>query len=229
MSEWPETWRPRAVVFDLDGLMFNTEELYQDVGGQMLARRGKLLDAELLDRMMGRPARVALQIMIDEHALDDTVEQLSLETEQIFAGILAERLECMPGLVDLLASLERAGVPKAIATSSGPRFVENVLAKFGFASRFQFLLTADDIVDGKPHPEIYLTAARRFGLPPHDLLVLEDSYNGCQAAIRAGTFAVAVPSGHSRRHDFSEAALVIDTLADERLYQALGIARVKAD
>ncbi|HEY1785230.1 MAG TPA: HAD-IA family hydrolase, partial [Pirellulales bacterium] len=116
-------------------------------------------------------------------------------------------------------------IPKAIATSSGPRFVAGVLAKFDFAPRFQFVLTSDDIVDGKPHPEIYLTAARRFGVAPHDLLVLEDSYNGCQAAIRAGTFAVAVPAGHSRRHDFSDAALEIDTLADPRMYQALGIER----
>ncbi|HWC91384.1 MAG TPA: HAD family phosphatase [Pirellulales bacterium] len=227
MSDWPSAWHPRAVVFDLDGLMFNTEDLYQDVGGEMLRRRGKLLEAELLDAMMGRPARVALQIMIDWHELADTVEVLASETEQIFAGILAERLECMPGLVDLLASLERAGIPKAIATSSGPRFVANVLAKFDFAPRFAFLLTADDIVDGKPHPEIYLTAARRFDFAPRDLLVLEDSYNGCQAAIRAGCYAVAVPSGHSRRHDFSQAALVIDSLADERLYRVLGIERVR--
>jgi HAD superfamily hydrolase (TIGR01509 family) len=211
------------VVFDLDGLMFNTEELYQDVGGEMLRRRGKLFEPELLDAMMGRPARVSLQIMIDWHSLDDTVEELAVETEQIFAGILADRLECMPGLRDLLVSLERSDIPKAIATSSGPRFVANVLAKFDFAPRFQFVLTSEDIVDGKPHPEIYLTAARRFGVPPHDLLVLEDSYNGCQAAIRAGTFAVAVPAGHSRRHDFSGVALEIDTLSDPRLYAVLKI------
>jgi HAD superfamily hydrolase (TIGR01509 family) len=223
MSDWPSNWHPRAVVFDLDGLMFNTEELYQDVGSEMLRRRGKLFEPELLDAMMGRPARISLQIMIDWHALDATVEELAAETDEIFAGILAERLECMPGLVDLLASLERAGIPKAIATSSGPQFVANVLARFDFAPRFQFILTSADIVDGKPHPEIYLTAAKRLAVPPHDLLVLEDSFNGCQAAIRAGTFAVAVPSGHSRRHDFSEAALQIDTLADPRLYQALGI------
>ncbi len=223
MSDWSSDWRPLAVVFDLDGLMFNTEELYQDVGGEMLRRRGKLFEPELLDAMMGRPARVSLQIMIDWHSLDATVQELAAETDEIFAGILAERLECMPGLVDLLAALERSSIPKAIATSSGPRFVASVLAKFDFAPRFQFILTSEDIVDGKPHPEIYHKAAQRFGLAPHDLLVLEDSYNGCQAAIRAGTFAVAVPAGHSRRHDFVGAALQIDSLADARLYQALGI------
>ncbi len=90
------------------------------------------------------------------------------------------------------------------------------------------MLTSADIVEGKPNPEIYLTAAGRFGLAPGDMLVLEDSHNGCQAAIRAGAFAVAVPAGHSRRHDFTGAAPQIDTLADPRLYRVLRIDRVAA-
>jgi HAD superfamily hydrolase (TIGR01509 family) len=217
-------WRPRAVVFDLDGLMVNTEQLYQLVGTELLRRRGKPFEPELLDEMMGRPARVSLDIMIRWHQLEATVEELSRETDEIFAEILRERLACMPGLVELLDALETAGIPKAIATSSGPQFVAKVLGRFNFAPRFQFILTSDDIVDGKPHPEIYLKAAARFGLPPADILVLEDSQNGSRAAVAAGTFAVAVPGGHSRRHDFSGAALVIDSLADHRLYEALGIA-----
>ncbi len=72
----------RAVVFDLDGLLFNTEELYQDVGGELLRRRGKRFEADLFNAMMGRPPRVSLQIMIDWHGLDATVEQLAAETER---------------------------------------------------------------------------------------------------------------------------------------------------
>ena len=188
---------PRAVVFDLDGLMFNTEELYQLVGAEVLRRRGKTFDADLLNAMMGCPPRVSLQTMIDWHKLDDTVEMLTAENEEIFAEILDTRLELMPGLSELLSALERAGIPKAIATSSGPKFVHNVLGRFDLAPRFQFILTCDDVTDGKPHPEIYLKAAERFGIAPSELLVLEDSQNGCRAAVAAGTFAVAVPAGHS--------------------------------
>jgi HAD superfamily hydrolase (TIGR01509 family) len=223
MSHWSADWHPRAVVFDLDGLMVNTEELYQDVGAELLRRRGKPWEGELLDAMMGRPARVALKIMIDWHQLDATVDELAQETSGLFADILATRLACMPGLLDLLAALEQAKLPKAIATSSGPQFAHKVLAQLNLVQRFQFILTCDDIVEGKPHPEIYLKAAERFDLPPAELLILEDSFNGCQAAINSGAFAVAVPGGHSHRHDFSAAALVIDTLADRRLYRVLGI------
>jgi len=219
----PSDDKPKAVVFDLDGLMFNTEELYQHVGGEILRRRGKAMSAELLDAMMGRPGNVALQIMIDTHELSDTVDQLARETDEEFELLLDERLDVMPGLLELLAALERAGRPKAIATSSGPDFVRDVLGRFELAPRFEFVLTSADIREGKPHPEVYLLAARRFGLQPHELLVLEDSQNGCRSAVAAGTVAVAVPGGQSHRHDFTGAVLVAKSLADPRLYALLGL------
>ena len=214
----------RAVVFDLDGLIFNTEDLYQHVGRELLARRGHVCTAELLDEMMGRPGRVSLDIMIRWHKLSDTVEQLAAESDEIFAGILDTQLATMPGFLQLLQSLEAARIPRAIATSSGLRFVERVLGQFNLQQRFEFVLTAEDVVHGKPHPEIYLRAAERLELRPAEVMVLEDSQNGCRAATAAGTFAVAVPSGHSRRHDFTGASLVADTLADPRIYEALRLA-----
>jgi len=216
--------QPRAVVFDLDGLMFNTEELYQDVGTEILRRRGKTFDAELLDGMMGRPANAALQLMIDFHGLKCTVSELMAETDSIFATLLEDRLQQMPGLAELLVALEKAGIPKAIATSSGPAFVRRVLNHFELAARFEFVLTCDDVLDGKPHPEIYLLAAGRLGIQPAQMLVLEDSQNGCRAAVAAGAIAVAVPGGHSLRHQFPGAALIADSLSDRRLYELLWLA-----
>src|SRR5688572_12078491 len=96
----------RAVTLDLDGLMFNTEELYQEVGGEILARRGRQITGELLDQMMGRKSNIALQLMIDWHQLDATPAQLAAESAQIFVDLLPRRLQPMRGLVDLLAALE---------------------------------------------------------------------------------------------------------------------------
>lgn len=214
---------PRAVVFDLDGLMFNTEELYQEVGAELLRRRGYEFTTELLDQMMGRPSQVALQLMIDAHTLKATVEELLAETDEIFPRILAERLAPMPGLVELLDALEQHAIPKAIATSSRRSFVERVLGMFNFQPRFSPILTSEDITHGKPHPEIYLKAAERLGIMPGQMLVLEDSQNGCRAAVAAGAITVGVPAGHSSRHDFTGAKLIADTLRDERIYGLLGI------
>jgi HAD superfamily hydrolase (TIGR01509 family) len=212
---------PRAVVFDLDGLMFNTEELYQEVGSELLRRRGYKFTQDLLDKMMGRPSNVALQIMIDTHTLKATVEELVAETDEIFPELLRNKLAPMPGLLDLLAFLEEQRIPKGIATSSRRSFVERVLGKFGFQPRFSPILTSEDIVHGKPHPEIYLKAAEGLRISPGEMLVLEDSQNGCRAAVTAGAITVAVPGEHSRRHDFSGAALVADSLADQRILELL--------
>ena len=211
----------RAVVFDMDGLMFNTEDLYVEVGSQILARRGKTFTRELLDQMMGRPTKVALQIMIDWHGLDATVEQLERETDELFPAVLDAKLAPMPGLLDLLDALQQAGIPKAVGTSSRRVFVESCLSRLGLQDRFQFVLTAEDVVHGKPDPEIYQTAAHRFGIACHQMMVLEDSQIGCQAAVAAGAFAVAVPGDHSRNHCFDGAALIADSLADPAIYRAL--------
>jgi len=217
----PPSKRLQAVVFDLDGLLFNTEELYNFVGSELLARRGKDFPPELLHQIMGRPQPIALQLMIDWHGLDTTVEILAAETEQVFGEILEHRLEFMPGAVELLAALEAADIPKAIATSSGRKFTRNILGRFQLEPRFSFILTCENVAHGKPNPEIYLRAAKEFNVAPGEMMVLEDSQNGCRAGVAAGAFAVAVPTGPSAKHDFTGAAIVAETLADPRIYEAL--------
>jgi HAD superfamily hydrolase (TIGR01509 family) len=210
-----------AAVFDLDGLLVNTEDLYQHVGSEILRRRGKTFEPDLLDAMMGRPPAVSLSIMIDWHGLADTVETLAAETGAIFSGLLDDRLEPMPGAVALVESLAARDLPRAVATSSGPAFAHDVLGRVGLLDRFAFVLTSADVVRGKPDPEIYLAAAARLGVEPGAMIVFEDSHNGCRAAVAAGAVVVAVPGGHSRRHDFSGARLVAESLADPRIADLL--------
>jgi HAD superfamily hydrolase (TIGR01509 family) len=219
----PQDGRPiDAVVFDLDGLLVNTEELYQHVGSELLRRRGRTFDGDLLDAMMGRPQQISLGIMIEWHGLDDTVEALAAETKEIFLGLLDTRLEPMPGAVALVEEFVARGLPRGVATSSGPDFAHDVLGRVGLLDRFGFVLTSADVTHGKPDPEIYRTAARRHGVPPERMLVFEDSATGCRAAVAAGAVTVAVPGGHSRRHDFSGARLIAESLADPRIRALAG-------
>ena len=214
----------RAVAFDLDGLMFNTEDVYWKAGVELMRRRGRKYDKALSDAVMGRPPQYCFETFIRWHSLDDTWEDLRDESEEIFIDLLDDGVSPMPGLLKLLDALETAGIPKAICTSSSRTVLTTVLAPFEMESRFQFTLTAADITQGKPHPEIYLKAAGRFGVPPAEMLVLEDSQAGCKSAAAAGSFAVAVPGDLSQDHDFSFASLVIESLEDGRLYEALGLA-----
>jgi len=214
----------RAVVFDMDGLMFNTEDMYTLAGEELLRRRGRKFTDELKHKMMGLRPQPSFEAMIDHCGLSDTWQELAEESNRLFLDFLDGHLAMMPGLMELLDALERAGIPKAIGTSSSRELVAACLRPFNLQGRFRFVLAAEDIAHGKPHPEIYLTAAQRFGTPPAEMAVLEDSENGCLAAASAGAYVVAVPGEHSMGQDFSIASLVVESLADPRLYLTLGIA-----
>lgn len=212
----------RAVVFDLDGLMFNTEDIFNEVGRLVLQRRGKEMTRELLQQMMGRRAPEALGLMIEFHALiDDTVGGLIEETRILFTELAVDRLAPMPGLYTLLDRIESRGLAKGVATSSGRRYLEEILHRFDLLDRFAMTLTAEDVTHGKPHPEIYLTAAERLKVAPGEMLVLEDSHAGTTAAVRAGAVAISVPNDHSRHQDFSHATYVATRLDDPYVLRLL--------
>ena len=139
---------------------------------------------------MGRPNHVALQIMIDWHDLSATVDQALRRAD----GRNFSMRSSTPGWSRCRvcsicsATLERHGAsPKAIATSSRRSFVEDVLSRFALVPRFDFLLTSESVTQGKPHPEVYQKAAATFGISTGEMAVLEDSANGCHAAVTAGT------------------------------------------
>jgi HAD superfamily hydrolase (TIGR01509 family) len=204
----------RAVVFDFDGLMVNTEEVFQISGSELLRRRGKEPTPAIFHGMMGRRSHEALAYLIEVMKLDDTIEQLQTESMEIFFAVLDDILQPMPGLFELLAAIERRGLPKAVATSSERAYLNNLLGKVGLLGRFDALLTAEDVTHGKPHPEIYLTAAQRLGVNPREMLVLEDSEMGTKAAAAAGAHIISVPHQHSAHFNFSDAKGVATSLID---------------
>jgi len=216
--------RPLAVVFDMDGLMFNTEEVYWDVATELLARRGLVFTQELNAAIMGRPPKPCFETIIRWHNLNERWEDLAAESESLFLQLVESRLAPMPGLFELLEALEAAGIPKAVCTSSRRRVLEKLLGVFDLEPRFAFTLTAEDVAEGKPHPEIYLRAAERFGIRPEEMMVLEDSPAGCAAGRAAGAFVIAVPNVNSKGMEFSCAHLVVPSLASPAIYEVLGLA-----
>jgi len=126
--------------------------------------------------------------------------------------------------MSLINDLQSANMPIAVATSATRVYADNVLTRLDLKHRFRFILTAANIHRGKPDPEIYLLAADRLGIPPEQMMVLEDSANGCRAGVAAGAFTVAVPNRHTATHSFKGVNLRADTLNDPRIRAALHIA-----
>lgn len=221
-SETPQqpvnTVRIRGIALDMDGLLFDTERLYWQVGDTVLQRRGHRFSAELQQRMMGRVGTCAMQQMIDFHALDATPEELLAESEVLYGELLSGGLRPMPGLAEWIELLRHCDRPFGLATSSRRKFVDIIMDTVDWRDSLTFVLTGDDVTRGKPDPQMYQLAAEAMGIAASEMLVLEDSGNGCAAAVAAGAVTVAVPSEHTRGQDFSGASLIAESLTDPRLW-----------
>jgi HAD superfamily hydrolase (TIGR01509 family) len=210
-----------AVVFDLDGLMFDTEALFAKVAGDLLAARGKRLTPEILGAMIGRRAAEAGAAFRAMAGLDEPVEVLMAEARARFNAEIDGAVHPTPGLFGLLDHLHALGLPLAVATSSRRAYAERLLRGHGLLDRFAFVLAGEDVAHGKPDPEIYRKAVERFGVPADSVLVLEDSAAGLAAARGAGTFAVGVPHEHSPAEGLAAAHLIVPRLDDPALLERL--------
>ncbi len=204
----------RAVVFDLDGLMFNTEEIYNETGTELLRRRGIFEAEPVIEQMMGLRAEDAFRVMIEMCGFSETIDEIQQESDQIFQSILHEKLRPMPGLFEILDLIEQQELPKAVATSSGRKYLKEVLDRYQLLPRFRHTLTSEDVSRGKPHPEIYLKMARLLAISPEEMLVLEDSGNGTKAAVAAGAHIVSIPHQFSRNQDFTGTKQIAESLLD---------------
>lgn len=211
----------QAVLFDMDGLMFNSEDIYYASSVEAARRRGKVYTLEIHKMIMGTTVEFSMKTIIRELGLTDSWQALGEETQVIFRELLPTMLKPMPGLMELLDFLEENNIPRAIATSTNRKLMEDTLAVYNLEPRFNKTVTGSDISHSKPNPEIYLKAAAALGFPPEKCMVLEDSSTGCRAGKNAGAYVVAVPADHSRNQDFSFVDFVANTLADPGIRQRL--------
>lgn len=214
-----------AVALDMDGLLLNTEDLYQEVCQTLMARRGKKYDEDVRRKMIGLPAPLAFGVLIEYGGLTDTWQQLQEETDALFEGILEARLEPMEGVAKLMETIQTHGLPRCVATSSTTSFATKVLDQVGLLSQLDFVITAEQVGKGKPHPDIYLAAAQRMGVSPEVMLVLEDSETGTKAGVTAGANVISVPNAHTRHGRFEGARFIAETLRDARIYAWLSHGR----
>ncbi len=210
-------FHPRAVVFDLDGLMFDTEALFARVIADMLAARGRPNQPEIMRAMIGRRGVDAGEAFRRISGIDEPTEALMREARSRFDAEVDTAVHPTAGLFTLLGKLHHVGLPCAVATSSRRSYAEGLLRRHGVDDRFSVLLAAEDVTHGKPDPEIYVTAAARLQVAPGSLLVLEDSAAGVSAAKGAGAFAVGVPHEHSPADGLSHADLIVARLDDPAL------------
>jgi HAD superfamily hydrolase (TIGR01509 family) len=184
---------PQAVVFDMDGLLFDTETLYVEAALTALTGLGHEASTEIILRTTGGPWTQTRQLLLEHFGPAFPVDDFVTVWVRHFWILAEERLALKPGVIELLDLLDELKLPKAIATSSSHATVQRHLAAHDLTARFDAISAAGDYAAGKPAPDPFLTAAARLGVAPAQCLALEDSYKGIRSAATAGMMAVMVP------------------------------------
>lgn len=184
----------KGVLFDMDGLMFDSERLYVQAWKQALAEQGKDFTPEIHAQMMGRDANFALALLRRTFGEDFPAEQVRARRGEIRKQLLQDKgAPCKKGLLELLDFLEAQGIRRAVASSSPVKDIEYLLERNGVKERFDAVVSGADLKESKPNPEIFLLAAKAIGIEPKNGLVLEDAASGILAAYRGGFRSVIVP------------------------------------
>jgi HAD superfamily hydrolase (TIGR01509 family) len=184
-----------AIIFDIDGLMVDTEPLSRVAWDQVLEKYGRTMDDETYTGLIGFRIDETADYLIAAYELDTDAQSLIQKKRTAYDAILAEGVPVLPGLFDLLEVIEKRGIPWGVATSSPCAHAKNILTQLGLWERCASATGGDEVSKGKPDPEIYLLAAQRLGCLPARCLALEDSAPGCQSALSAGLLTIAVPNG----------------------------------
>ena len=204
------------MIFDLDGVLLDTEPLYTQATAAVAARFGKRYDWSVKSECIGRGTFEAAAIIIQALQLPLTPAQLVRERDQVLVRLLATAAP-MPGAPELTRALAARRVPMAIATSTeGPLFAIKAAPHRDWLAIFAAVVCGDDARVGrpKPAPDIFLAAAADLGAQPAECLVFEDSPFGVEAALAAGMQVVALPDPAMDRARYRNAHVVASGFAD---------------
>ncbi len=205
--------KPRAVVFDLDGTLIDSEALVKDAHFAACAQMGVTMSEAQFLALVGMH-REANDLQLKSYYGDDFALEEFITLTRAHVGERVAPLKA--GALELMGALDALALPYGLATSSRRPWVERHFVAHALTQRFRAVVTRQDVVEGKPHPERYLHAAKLLGSEPSDVLALEDSYAGVSSAHAAGCMTVMAPDLLPATDEMRTKALVVASLHDVR-------------
>lgn len=200
----------KAVIFDLDGVLIDSEPLHAMADNQILIDSGIHVPENYFDRFVGVTNRGMWEEIKKDYSLKPSIEEL-MELQNPLKLKLLEESDLKPvrGILELLEDLKKMNIPMAIASSSPRQFIEKVLEKIGVMRYFTLLVSGEEVERSKPAPDIFLKAAELLNVDPAACIVIEDSASGTIAAKRAGMKCIGYKNESSGNQDLSNADLIV--------------------
>ena len=202
----------KAVIFDMDGVMIDSEPLWEKTERILLARRSIDYSPEYRDLIVGLNQKDSGRLLRETFSLRETVDEIISERVDILTAIYEEELEVVPSLTTLLNKLRLSKFLLAVASSSPLRVINFVLDMFSLHQYFDAVVSGECTENGKPHPDIYLHTAERLGVNPSECVAIEDSINGVRSATSAGMYCIAIPDKRLSRGEFERADLILESM-----------------
>jgi beta-phosphoglucomutase len=214
--------RIKAIIFDMDGVLVNSEPHHVIIEKGLLARLGLNISEEEHRSYLGKSSEQMWKEVRERHGLKQTAEELAgLNSEEIMSHFSAlSEIELMPGVTDLLNKIRDYNIPMALASSSDLSTIELMLTKTGLAGYFEHTMSCEVVGKSKPEPDVYLHTAGLLSVNPEECLVIEDSGNGIKAAKSAGMVCVeynsnlttgqANPLADESIDDFSKLPVILE-------------------
>jgi HAD superfamily hydrolase (TIGR01509 family) len=204
-----------GAIFDLDGVIVDTEPIYSEAMQKLAEKRGKEFTLEIKRKVMGTAGLISMSVMKKSLGLTESPEELLKERGKIYQKLLYEQgVKPMQGIFNAINVMNRLGLRKAIASSSRLEWIEFPLNELNLANEFDVIVHGNEVKYGKPAPDIFILALKKLGLPSDRCIVLEDTVVGVQSAKGAKIKCIAIPNQYNRDMDFSLADVVIKSLEE---------------
>lgn len=200
-----------TVIFDMDGVIVDTEPLHKKAYYQHFGELGIEVDAELFSRFTGKSTRNVYQMIKEIFKIDTDVEALIQRKRTIFYGLFDSdpALQLLDGVEDLVKNLHSANFQLILASSAAKSTINRVFKRFDLFPYFSYLVSGEDFPESKPNPAIFIEAQRLSGNVKTSCIIIEDSTNGILAANRADIFCVGYKSANSKNQNYELADMVI--------------------
>ena len=206
-----DTSAAQAVIFDMDGVIVDSELHWKSLEGFFLQSLVQGWDAEAQSKIIGISVHDLYKMLVQEYGLHKSEDEFLALYDDMAREIYNERVSLLPGFLELFHTLQETGLPLALASSSPQSWIDMVLDRFDLRGAFHVIVSADQLEgEGKPSPAIYLLTARKLGVLPGRCVVIEDSMNGVISAKRAGMYCIGLRNGFNEEQDISAADIVVE-------------------